>query len=270
MIVLGVVVVYAAVTHDSGLFDGAWRRVGDTGSRMTVSYQDEQCTIRFSDGRSGATQTVSATVGNVELEATLPASTDPVLLGGQTVGAAGLPIRVTAVPEHGSLVVSSNTGPLGNTVGLWTYEPAGLFARSIPDWAALTVIVCAFLVVAVLLFGSPSAVTSRRDKAQRVVVVVVGAVLVLALVSKSTAALALVRPLVAACWALFLVRVLPGQIPVVGEGLGVIFVPAKRREFRQGLLSQDSQSERGDAMERVLEEAIDERDDRDQTGGGRR
>jgi hypothetical protein len=257
-IVLGGVVLYAAITRDSGLFEGTWRRVGDTGSQMTVGYQAEQCTLRFSDG-GGASQTVPAAVGYVDLEATLPPSTDPALLGGQTAGENGLPITVTAAPEHGSLIVSSGTGPGGATTVLWTYEPAGLFARSIPGWAALTIVVCAFLVVAVLLFGSPSAVTSGRDKAQRVLVVAVGAVLFFALITRSNAALTLVRPLVAACWALFLVRVLPGQVPVVGEGLGVVFLPSRRHMFIQGLAAQDDQGDRGDAMEEVLQRAIDER-----------
>jgi len=261
VVTLSVAVLYFAATYDGGLFEGAWRRVGDSSSSMTVSYEGDRCTIRFADERSGASQTVSVVTGYVNLEATLPPSTDPALLGGQSMDESGLPIMITAEPEHhDSVVVSSVSGPGDTTLVQWTYEPAGFFARWIPNWAAMTALVCAFLVVAVLLYGSPSSVTGGRDKAQRVLVVVVGAVLVFALALQSAWAVALARPLVAACWALFLVRVVPPQVPVIGEGLGVIFLPSRRRAFRQGLVSQDEQGERGDAMERVLHDAMDERD----------
>ena len=265
VVILGVVALYFAATNDSGLFAGSWQRVGDTDSRMTVAYEGERCSITLTEG--DASQTVPATAGFNDIVAVLPLTTDPALLGGQTVGATGLPIRITAEPENGTLIVSSDTGPGATTVTIWTYEPASFFARSARGWAAQALVACAFLVVAVLLFGNRSEVKSGRDKARMLVVVLVGAVLAFGLLTQTAGVLLLARPLVAACWALFLVTVAPSLVPVIGEGLGVIFLPSRRRAFRQGLVSQDEQGERGDAMERVLHDAIDERGDRDQTEG---
>ena len=267
LVILGVVVLYFAATNDSGLFAGSWQRVGDTDSQMAVAYEGESCSITLTEG--DASQTVPARAGFNDIEAVLPPTTDPELLGGQTVGATGLPVRITAEPENGTLIVSSGTGPGGVTATLWTYEPAGLFARQSRGWAAQALVACAFLVVAVLLFGNRSEVKSGRDKARLVVVVLVGAVLAFGLLTQTAGVLLLARPLVAAYWALFLVTVVPKQVPVVGEGLGVIFLPSRRRAFRQGLLSQDEQGERGDAMEQVLHDAMDERGERNRIEGGR-
>ena len=132
VVALGLFALYAAATFDRQLFEGTWHRDGEPGSSLTVIYESERCTLRFDDDRSGASQTVPAVSGFVTIDAILPESMDPALLGGKDIGDGRLPITLTGAAGTGrdSLKVTAETGPGYETTILWTYGPAGFFPRS--------------------------------------------------------------------------------------------------------------------------------------------
>jgi hypothetical protein len=87
------------------------------------------------------------------------------------------------------------------------------------------------------------------------------ALIAVALISGNGWFTVLVWPCIAASWTLFLVQIVVGGVPAAADVMERAVSQKSRREHRELLVSQAGQSERGEAVEDVLHEMIEERGD---------
>jgi hypothetical protein len=131
------------------------------------------------------------------------------------------------------------------------------------DFVPLVITIVALMAIALLAFAKvgPATEMTRREKTLRVLVIVAAAILIMALVTRNGYWMAIVWPLMALCITLFILRWLAPQVPAAASAAGRMVSEKKREEHREDMAAQEETAGRGDALEHLLDDMVDERGD---------
>lgn len=242
--------VAAAITTDHG-FVGAWKT--EAGSHVDVRETNGTYWLRV-DGATGWTSIGqrSPKTGQDYFVATLPAEVISSLSSGDT--RVPTDVIITLDADHERLLVTAPRLASGETRTL-----ASLSRRSNPlDALALAALAMSAVLLIVTIVIGRSVGLKSDDRLLPGVGVAVGVCAVLAMAGVWVAT-AVMIPVMLLAWSAILARWLLPVLPDIGGGLMAIFTTGGRRAFAENVRRQNEQSDRGDALEAVVDEVQAER-----------
>ena len=250
IVALALVLAVAALDRRDRLV-GDWRM--ESGTAVSIRQSGDDYVLRI--GEDAAWIPASRLIGprgDRVLVATVPADAMSMLTSDETQLAADVAIG----PDEDGEMMIGTAGVLNVPA-----RELGRLSRSkgALDWVALAALVASVvLLIGTIVIGRMVGLgTDDRLVPGLTLAVCVCVVLGMAGV---WVALALVVPFVLLTWCAIVVWWLLPALPDVGGGLKAIFTAGGRRAFAEHVHRQDEQSDRGDALQAVVDDVLDERD----------